>query len=154
MQKITILTVGRVKSPWIAEGCSEFITRLRPSVTLTITEIPPSRQKDSEKQRAEESEQILHALEKERGDIFLLDERGEPMTSKQFSVFLGKAEDLGLSLTFILGGAYGISDRVREVARGFIRLSDMTLTHEMARLLLLEQLYRAVEIKKGSGYHH
>lgn len=154
MQKITLLTVGRIKSPWIAEGCSEFTERLRSSVKLTVTEIPPSRQKDSLKQPQEESEQILHALEKEKGDVFLLDEAGEPMTSKQFSVFLSKAEDMGISLTFILGGAYGVSDRVREVARGSIRLSDMTLTHEMARLLFLEQLYRAVEIKKGSGYHH
>lgn len=154
MQKITILTVGRIKSSWIAEGTSEFIARLRPSVTLSVSEVPPSRQKDPEKQRQEESEQILHALEKERGDIFLLDENGGHMTSRQFSVFLSKAEDMGIALTFILGGAYGVSDQVRSVVRGSIRLSDMTLTHEMARLFLLEQLYRAVEIKKGSGYHH
>lgn len=154
MQKITLLTVGRIKSSWIAEGCAEFTERLRSSVKLTITEIPPSRQKDPEKQKQEESEQILHALEKEKGDIFLLDEAGAPMTSRQFSVFLSKAEDMGIALTFILGGAYGISDQVKSVARGSIRLSDMTLTHEMARLLFLEQLYRAMEIKKGSGYHH
>ncbi len=154
MQKITLLTVGRIKSSWIANGCSEFTERLRPAVKLTITEIPPSRQKDPEKQRQEESEQILHALEKERGDIFLLDENGGHMTSKQFSVFLSKAEDMGIPLTFILGGAYGVSEQVKSVARGSIQLSDMTLTHEMARLFLLEQLYRAVEIKKGSGYHH
>ena len=154
MQKISLLTVGRVKSPWIADGCSEFSERLRTSIKLTTTEIPPSRHRDPEKQRQEESEQILHALEKERGDIFLLDERGESMTSKQFAVFLGKAEDMGIPLTFILGGAYGVSDRIREIVRGSIRLSDMTLTHEMARLFFLEQLYRASEIRKGSGYHH
>lgn len=154
MQKITLLTVGRIKSSWIAEGISEFTERLRPSVKLTVIEIPPSRQKDSGKQRQEESEQILHALEKERGDLFLLDEKGEPMTSKQFSVFLGKAEDMGIPLTFIIGGAYGVSDQVRSVVRGSIRLSEMTLTHEMSRLFFLEQLYRAMEIRKGSGYHH
>ncbi len=154
MQKITLLTVGRIKFSWIAQGCSEYLERLRPSIKLTVTEIPPSRQKDAEKQKQEESEQILHALEKEKGDVFLLDEAGEPMTSKQFSVFLSKAEDMGIPLTFILGGAYGVSDQVKSIVRGSIRLSDMTLTHEMARLFLLEQLYRAVEIKKGSGYHH
>lgn len=160
MQKITLLTVGRIKSLWISDGCQDYITRLRPSVKLTITEIPPSRQKDAEKQRQEESEQILHVLEPldaargKRGDIFLLDEVGERMTSKQFSFFLGKAEDMGLPLTFIIGGAYGVSDQVKSIVRETIRLSDMTLTHEMARVFLLEQLYRAVEIKKGSGYHH
>ena len=154
MHRVTLLTVGRVKSSWIADGCSEFQTRLRPYLNLAITEIPPSRQKDSVKQQQEESEQILHALEKQRGDIFLLDETGERMTSKQFSVFLAKAGDMGIPLTFILGGAYGVSDHVKDIARGSIRLSDMTLTHEMARLLLLEQLYRAVEIVRGSGYHH
>lgn len=154
MQFITLLTVGRIKASWIAEGCQEYIDRLRPSVKLTVVEIPPSRQKDAEKQRQEESEQILHALQKEKGDVFLFDEQGEHMGSKQFSIFLSKAEDMGIALTFILGGAYGVSDQVKNAARGSIRLSDMTLTHEMARLFLLEQLYRAVEIKKGSGYHH
>ena len=154
VQKITLLTIGRVKSSWIAAGCQEYLERLRPSVKLTITEIPPSRQKDSEKQRQEESEQILHSLERECGDIFLLDEAGERMASKQFSVFLSKAEDMGLPLTFIIGGAYGVSEQVKSAARGSIRLSDMTLTHEMSRLVFLEQLYRATEIRKGSGYHH
>lgn len=154
MQHITLLTVGRLKSSWIAEGCLEYAERLRPSVKLTITEIPPSRQKDSFKQREEESEQILHALQKERGDVFLLDEQGEGMSSRQFSVFLSKASDMGIPLTFIIGGAYGVTNRVRDSARGSIRLSDMTLTHEMTRLFFFEQVYRAIEIKKGSGYHH
>ncbi len=154
MQKITLLTVGRIKALWIGEGCSEYITRLRASVKITVIEIPPSRHKDSEKQREEESEQILHALEKERGDVFLLDENGERMTSKQFSIFLSKAEDMGIPLTFIIGGAYGVTDQVRRMVRGSIQLSDMTFTHEMSRLLFLEQLYRASEIRKGSAYHH
>src|SRR3989338_7553263 len=101
MQHISFLTIGRIKSSWIAEGCQEYLERLRPSIKLTIIEIPPSREKDSDKQRQEESEQILHVLEKERGDIFLLDEVGERMTSKQFSIFLSKAEDMGIPLTFI-----------------------------------------------------
>ena len=154
MQKISLLAVGRIKSFWIAQGCNEFMERLRHSVKLTITEIPPSRQKNSEKQRHEESEQLLHALEKEKGDVFLLDEAGAAMSSKQFSVFDSKAADMGIPLTFILGGAYGVTDQVRSIVCGSIRFSDMTLTHEMARLLFLEQLYRATEIKKGSGYHH
>ena len=154
MHRLTLLTVGRLKTSWIADGCDEFAQRLKPRLDLTIHEIPPSRQKDAEKQREEESEQILHALQKQRGDIFLLDERGQSMTSKQFAVFIGKAADMGTPLTFIIGGAYGVSDRVREVVRGSIRLSDMTLTHEMARLFFLEQLYRASEIGRGSGYHH
>ena len=154
MHRITILTVGRIKAFWISDGCAEFTTRLKLHFNVMVQEIPPSRQKDPEKQKQEESEQILHALEKQRGDIFLLDEAGESMTSKQFSIFLGKASDVGISLTFIIGGAYGVSDGVKDVVRGTIRLSDMTLTHEMARLLLLEQLYRASEILRGSGYHH
>lgn len=84
----------------------------------------------------------------------MLDEAGERMASRQFSVFLSKAEDIGISLIFIIGGAYGVSDQVKSVARGAIRLSDMTLTHEMSRLFLIEQIYRATEIRKGSGYHH
>ncbi len=154
MHKITLLTVGRIKASWIAEGCAEYLERLRHAFRISVVEIPPSRQKDPQKQREEESEQILHALEKERGDVFLLDEKGDAMTSKRFSVFVGHATDLGMPLTFIIGGAYGVTDQVRSVVRGSIRLSDMTLTHEMSRLLLVEQLYRSAEIRKGSGYHH
>jgi 23S rRNA (pseudouridine1915-N3)-methyltransferase len=93
-------------------------------------------------------------LQKIDGDLWLLDEHGERMNSHEFSFFLGQARDAGRPLTFILGGAFGFSaDFKKEIAHR-MRLSDMTLPHELCRVLFLEQLYRGFEIMKGSGYQH
>ncbi len=154
MHHITLLSVGKIKSHWAADGCSDYITRLRHHCNLTITELPAGRAKDSKKQREDESEQILHALQRLKGELWLLDEKGQSQTSAQFALFLAKARDRGTPLTFILGGAYGVTDDVRAAVKGSLRLSDMTLPHELCRLVFLEQLYRGCEIVKGTGYHH
>jgi 23S rRNA (pseudouridine1915-N3)-methyltransferase len=154
MLKITLLVIGRIKSAWIAEGCSEFLERLSRQYNVSTIELPASRAKDAEKQREEESEQIVHHLEKCRGDVWLLDERGSAVTSVALAELVSKNLDRGTPLTFVIGGAYGVMDVVRRAVHRHLRLSDMTLTHEMSRLLLLEQLYRAAEIQRGSGYHH
>lgn len=154
MHRITLLTIGRLKTPWILEGCGEYEKRLSRDIDLRIGELPAGRSKESEKQRQEEGEQMLHALQKIQGDIILLDETGDSLTSTQFAEFLGKARDRGTPLCFLIGGAYGVGQNVRDVVKKSIRLSDMTLPHEMCRLIFLEQLYRASEINKGTGYHH
>jgi 23S rRNA (pseudouridine1915-N3)-methyltransferase len=154
MQRITLLCIGTVKAKWIEEGCSEYIKRLRPHAKLEIIELSPSKQKDSEKQREEESKKILDVLSTSEGDAWMLDEKGERMTSQEFSFFLSQAKDIGQTLTFILGGAYGLSPTIRTRVKGSLRLSDMTLPHELCRVFFLEQMYRGIEIAKGSGYHH
>ncbi len=154
MHKITILSIGRLKSPWASDGCEDYIGRLHHYLKLELIELPASRNKDATKQRAEESEQILHAMQRMKGELWLLDEYGKNLTSPQFATFLGKARDRGTPLAFVIGGAYGVTDAVRSAVKGSIRLSDMTLPHELCRLVFLEQLYRACEIGKGSGYHH
>ena len=154
MHHLTLLSVGKIKSSWASDGCEDYIARLRHHLKLELIELPPSRNKDAQKQREEESAQILHACERMKGEPWLLDEYGKEFTSPLFAAFLGKARDRGTPLTFILGGAYGVTDAVRSAVKGSIRLSDMTLPHELCRLLFLEQLYRACEIGKGTGYHH
>jgi 23S rRNA (pseudouridine1915-N3)-methyltransferase len=154
MQRITLLCIGTVKAKWIEEGCSEYIKRLRPHAKLEIIELSPSKQKDAEKQREEESKKILDVLSTSEGDAWMLDEKGERMTSQEFSFFLSQAKDIGQTLTFILGGAYGLSPTIRTRVKGSLRLSDMTLPHELCRVFFLEQMYRGIEIAKGSGYHH
>jgi 23S rRNA (pseudouridine1915-N3)-methyltransferase len=154
MHKITLLAVGKIKTRWFKEGCEEYQYRLKRAVDLHVEEVLAGRSKEPEKQRQEEGEQILHALERFKGDIILLDETGEGMTSGKFAEFLGKSRDRGNPLVFVLGGAYGFSQDVRDAAKKSIKLSDMTLPHELCRLFFLEQLYRATEIMKGSGYHH
>ena len=84
----------------------------------------------------------------------LLDELGEEMTSKEFAQWIGKKRDTGETLTFVIGGAYGVDERIRKSAKKIIAISRMTLPHELCKLMFLEQLYRAHTILEGRGYHH
>lgn len=154
MQKITLLCIGSLKTRWIVEGCTHFTERLNHDFDIDVVELSASKEKDPMKQAAEESERLLAALAKKEGDIWVLDERGKAMTSAKFAEALGRARDTGRPVIFVLGGAYGLTEEVRRHAQVMLRLSDMTFPHELCRLIFLEQLYRASEIGKGSGYHH
>ena len=147
---ISLLVVGSIKTAWAKEGCQQYLDRL----DITAIEVPASKQKDPVKQSNEESESILKRLEKLKGSVWVLDERGEAMTSEFFSQALEQMEDRGESVVFVLGGAYGLGDLVRQKADKILRLSDMVLPHELCRVVLLEQIYRAGQIQKGTGYHH
>ncbi len=154
MRRVTLLCVGRLSSPWIADGCRQYIQRLKPLVSLDVHELDASREKDATRQSKEESLHLLSAMAKHRGDTILLDERGTAMTSQEFAKFLEQLFDRGETAEFVIGGAYGVDDSVRNAAKKTIRLSDMTLPHELCRVVFFEQLYRALQIMKGSGYHH
>src|SRR3989339_1069356 len=154
MHRITLLCVGPIKTKWIAEGCAHFLERLGHAVRMEVIEVPASKQTDPAKQREEESQRILSALEKREGDVWVLDESGKAQTSPAFASSLGALRDTGRTIIFVLGGAYGLTDPIRKRAHRVLKLSDMTFPHELCRLIFLEQLYRGTEINKGSGYHH
>ncbi|MFH0769841.1 MAG: 23S rRNA (pseudouridine(1915)-N(3))-methyltransferase RlmH [Candidatus Peregrinibacteria bacterium] len=154
MQKITLLAVGTVKTPWVKEAIAAYVNRLQPLCSLNVVELPASKKKEEHQQIGDESERILSAFDSLKGEIWVLDERGVQMTSVQFAQDLGRLRDRGESVTFIIGGAYGFDDRVRKRAHRLISLSSMTLAHEFVRPLLLEQIYRAMTILQGRGYHH
>lgn len=154
MLHVTLLAVGKIKSPWLLEGCEDYIGRLKRSLKFELVELPASRERDAARQREEESAKLIAFIKKHDADVWLLDEKGERMASHEFSFFVSQARDAGRPLLFVLGGAYGMTPEVRKAARGSMRLSDMTLPHELCRVVFLEQLYRATEIMRGSGYHH
>lgn len=154
VQKVTLLCVGRLRSTWIAEGCAEYAARLKHALSLMIYELHAGKNPEPGRQRDDESGRLLESARKFGGELWVLDETGKGMTSQQFAQELSKAKDDGRSVLFILGGAYGLNDAVKAAAHRTIRLSDMTFPHELCRLVFLEQLYRATEIAKGSGYHH
>ncbi|PIR49483.1 ribosomal RNA large subunit methyltransferase H [Candidatus Peregrinibacteria bacterium CG10_big_fil_rev_8_21_14_0_10_54_7] len=154
MFKVTLLCVGPLKSSWAAEGCNQYMDRVRGDLALEVLELPASREKGPARQLQEESSRILEAVEKRSGVLWVLDERGKGMTSEEFSSVLQRHRDAGDAIIFILGGAFGLSDAVRRRAGKILRLSEMTLPHELCRVFFLEQLYRAVQIRKKSGYHH
>ncbi len=151
---ITLLAVGSIKKSWINEGCRDYVERLQHECSFHVIEVPASKEKDPPKQAAEESQKILDRLGTMKGKIWVLDEQGKDMPSMQLSAAIEKVTDRGDSLIIVLGGAYGLSDAVRGRADTVITLSAMTLPHELCRIVILEQLYRALQICKGTGYHH
>jgi 23S rRNA (pseudouridine1915-N3)-methyltransferase len=147
VHKIQLITVGKIKTSWITEGCDLFIDRLGHSCNFSERILNAGDEK-------EERNKILSALERVDGVIVVLDETGKEFSSKEFALWIGKQKDSGLSITFVLGGAYGLDDRIRKKANLVLSLSKMTLPHELCKLVFLEQLYRAHAILSGTGYHH
>lgn len=145
--KIHLVWVGKTKERFILEGTQKYLKLLRPYADVVITEIREEKVKDIGRMLSKESERI-HGL---RTPYVLLDEKGEALDSAAFSRFIEKQ---GMSVTFVLGGAYGVAGEVKAAAKKKIALSAMTFTHEMSRLILLEQLYRAFTILQKKGYHH
>ncbi len=146
MAKIKIVWIGKTKERYLAEGISHYLKLLSPMARLSVVEIREEKGRQKEAAMAGEAQKVL----KQTQDYFLLDERGEELTSVELARFL-KDRD---SADFVIGGPFGVSPELKEKAKGSIALSKMTLTHEMARLLFLEQLYRAYTILKGKEYHH
>lgn len=147
MHRISLLSVGKIKTPWIADGCSMFIDRLKKQCDFSERILSPGT-------KEEENDRLLAALEKINGVIVVLDERGKEYSSQEFASWISKKRDLGDSVTFVLGGAFGLDDRIRSKANLVLSLSRMTLPHELCKVVFLEQLYRAHAIMAGSGYHH
>ncbi len=140
MLKIKVYSVGKTKENWLQEALQEYERRLKPILSLEWI-------------LAKTDEQLKQFLEKE-SHFIALDPQGKHYTSEEFSLFLGKAfQNYDSRLTFVIGGAEGISKAVKTQAKGLISLSKMTFTHQITRLVLIEQIYRAFEIQKGSAYH-
>jgi 23S rRNA (pseudouridine1915-N3)-methyltransferase len=154
MQKITLLCVGKVSTSWVGEGCKQYLDRIKTLARVDVHEIDDSREKDPDRQRRDESARLLSAMAKHKGDSIVLDETGERCTSEAFAKLIGQMFDSGSPAEFVIGGAHGLSEEVRKTGKRVLRLSDMTLPHELARLFLVEQIYRALQIQRGSGYHH
>lgn len=157
--RITIVAAGKIKEKYLTMGIDEFIKRITPYAKVKIIEIDEERMPD----RPSEAEKRL-VLEKEGvrllkqapvgGHLIVLDVGGEKISSEAFA---GRIQSLGVRgeshLVFIIGGAFGLSSGVRQAAKDRLSFSDMTFTHQMARLLLVEQLYRAFKIMRGEPYH-
>ncbi len=138
--KLKLVAVGKVKKSWIRSGIGVYLDRLP---ELTVTEI-----KDSTPEK--EGEQVLAMV---RGDdrLIALSEEGKTFTSIKFANFIGQAPSNRLIL--FIGSASGLSPQVKQQAHSLLSLSPMTFPHELARLMLIEQLYRAKTILQNGNYH-
>ena len=146
MYRYTLITVGRMKSRPLAALCENYGKRLKRAGSFQQIEL-----KDSDVES--EGQRILEALEKRRdARVYALAEEGSTRSSARLAHELSALQ--GQHAVFIVGGAFGLSDAVKEQADVLFSLSPLTFTHEMARMVLCEQLYRAVSIQTGSKYHH
>lgn len=154
--KIKIVLVGKTKAKFLQQGEREFQRRLRPFCQLDwiiIKEDKIVSNKAIEDIKRVEAERILTKLSKSSFAI-ALDRTGEQMSSEEFAEFIQKKLTEGRrEITFIIGGALGLGQPVLRAAAKILSLSQMTYTHEMSRLILLEQIYRAFTILRGSKYH-
>ncbi|MFO0754003.1 MAG: 23S rRNA (pseudouridine(1915)-N(3))-methyltransferase RlmH [Thermodesulfovibrionales bacterium] len=141
-----IVWVGRTKEGYLREGIERYLALVGYMAPVSVIEIKEEKGKPRDSSLAAEGRRIL----KQTQSYVLLDERGKELTSREFARFL---EERG-KVDFVIGGAYGVSGEVREKADAVVALSKMTFTHEMVRVVFLEQLYRAMTILKGREYHH
>ena len=155
--KIQVLAMGKPRESFIVSGIEHYQTRLKTLLPVEWTYLPEpgkGRSLTAEQRRELEGIEFLRRLE-DRDVLFLLDERGRQWSSEELSLRLYEQIALGQGkLTFLIGGPYGTSKAVQQRADVTLSLSKMTFTHEMALLLLSEQLYRAAMIHSGSKYHH
>jgi 23S rRNA (pseudouridine1915-N3)-methyltransferase len=140
---ITIICVGTIKDQHIASLTAMYLGRLQHDARIRLQEI-----RDGTPDK--EGEQLRGMLEKSGGYTFALSEEGKTYTSRQFAARLGAITG---KITFIIGGATGLSEKIKKTTDELFSLSPLTFTHELARLLLFEQLYRACSILHNRGYH-
>lgn len=149
-----LVMVGRTERGFVTDGVGHYLDRVGHWTTVTQTIVPASSNARPEVQRKEEEAGLLKVLPAE-GRVVVLDETGKQMDSLSFAGRLGSWRDQGVrEVTFVIGGAYGLTPAVRERADLVLSLSAMTFPHQLVRLLFAEQLYRAWSILHGSRYHH
>ena len=152
--KIEFIFIGKTTEKYLIEGIQVYFKRLQNYIPSDILVLPASAYKTKEKIIEDESKLIISKFAA-RDYIVLLDERGKQFTSRKFAAFIEKQMLAGTNrLLFVTGGAFGVSDELKSKVHFTLSASDLTFTHQMIRLLLLEQVYRSMTILKNESYHH
>lgn len=155
--ELILLTIGKTSTPYIREGISEYCRRLKRYIDFSVVELADirgSKALPESEQKIKEGKLILDYL-KPSDCMVLLDEKGAQYTSVKFAAYMQKKLASGRKrIIFVVGGPYGFSDEVYAAASEKLSLSKMTFSHEMVRLFITEQFYRAMTILRGEPYHH
>jgi len=156
---INVLSIGKIKEPFISLGIKEFLKRLKPYAGISVIEVPDEKapeslsQKEEEQVKAREGERILCHI-KPGQVIIALDIAGKMVTSEELAKKIAQWGLEGKSdLVFIIGGSLGLSRQVLDRADICLSFGKMTFPHQLMRLILLEQIYRAFKIIRGEPYH-
>ncbi len=155
--KILLLVVGKTSEKWLQEGINEYATRINNYAKFDIqiiTDLKHRGKIDTESLKKQEGNKILMAID-EKDLIILLDENGKNYRSTEFASIIEKNYAItSKRVVFVIGGAFGFCDSIYKRANNIISLSKMTFSHQIVRLLFVEQLYRAFTIIKNEPYHH
>jgi 23S rRNA (pseudouridine1915-N3)-methyltransferase len=155
MLHVTVVMVGKTRQRFIQEGLAFYAKRLQPFVHLTLTSVREEKEATGlggAAVKAREGER-LRAQIPPRANVIALTPEGREFTSEEFAVWLTQRELESRPLAFLIGGHLGLDAGTLAAAQERLALSRLTLTHELSRLVLLEQLYRAMTIKTGHPYH-
>lgn len=155
--KICLLVIGKTDAAYIRTGIKEYekrLTRYVPYEMRVLPDVKNSKNMPESLQKGKEGELILGQLQ--AGDVVvLLDEKGKQFTSTGFSGYLAQKMQSGIKrLVFVIGGPYGFAEDVYKRANDKLSLSKMTFSHQMVRMIFVEQVYRAMTIMNGEPYHH
>ena len=154
--KTELIVVGKTDNPHFIAGIEDYVRRICHYVPFNITVIPElknNKNRGTEQQKVQEGQLILKKIEA-ADTVVLLDEHGKEFRSVELAAWMEKKQQSVRKLVFVIGGPYGFSPEVYARANEKISLSKLTFSHQMVRLIFVEQLYRACTILKGEPYHH
>jgi 23S rRNA (pseudouridine1915-N3)-methyltransferase len=155
MLQVTILMAGKTREAFIQEGLAFYQKRLRPFLKLSLQSVRAEKEEEKlppETIKAREGERLRAAIAP-KSYVVALDPQGRELNTEEFAAWLANREEDARPLTFLIGGHLGLDPVTLSQAHERLALSRLTLTHELSRLVLLEQLYRAMTIKAGHPYH-
>lgn len=154
--KIKLIMIGKTTGDLYIDAIDDYTNRIKHYNNFSIHVIPGlknTKKLSQEQQKQTEGELILKELTAQ-DTVILLDERGKEYRSMEFAKWLENKQLTAQNIVFVIGGPYGFSDSIYKRANEKISLSKMTFSHQMVRLIFVEQLYRACTIIKGESYHH
>ena len=154
--KTELILVSKTTDKHLAAGIDDYVSRICHYLPFAITVIPElknTKNMTEEQQKVREGELILQKIQPSDA-VVLLDEHGKEFRSIEFADWLQKKQNTARRLVFVIGGPYGFSESIYKRADEQLSLSKMTFSHQMVRLLFVEQIYRACTIIKGEPYHH
>ncbi len=158
MIKITLICLGRLKEKYLKDACDEYKKRLSRYCSFEAIEIEPVRLSEKPSQAeidaalSKEAEMIIKKIP-QTSDVYTLCVEGKPLSSEKFAENIKASQNTGRNVVFIIGSSYGLSEKVKTLSRLRLSFSAMTFPHQLFRVMLLEQIYRAFKINEGSTYH-
>jgi 23S rRNA (pseudouridine1915-N3)-methyltransferase len=158
MLRFNLLWIGKTRDAWLKQGIDHYIRRIERYQQVNIIELKDKGRKNrlpAERLVIQEAEDIKKSIPKGNVHIIALDAKGKSLSSTGFARMITSLEQNGTrDILWITGGAYGLDSSILQMAHTILSLSRLTFTHDMTRLILTEQLYRACTIRNGEKYHH